>query len=30
MDHVTTQMPIATIAAGFGAVLYTAIALIWT
>jgi len=26
MDHVTTQMPIATIAAGFGAVLYTIIA----
>ena len=30
MDHVTTQMPIATIAAGFGAILYTVIALIWT
>ena len=29
MDHVTTQMPIATIAAGFGMVLYTIIALIW-
>jgi len=28
MDHVTTQMPIATIAAGLGAVLYTIIALI--
>jgi Na+/H+ antiporter NhaC len=27
MDHVTTQMPIATIAAGFGAVLYTIIAI---
>jgi Na+/H+ antiporter NhaC len=30
MDHVTTQMPIASIAAGFGMVLYTIIALIWT
>ncbi len=30
MDHVTTQMPIATIAAGFGAILYTIIAIIWT
>jgi Na+/H+ antiporter NhaC len=28
MDHVTTQMPIATIAAGIGAVLYTIIAMI--
>jgi Na+/H+ antiporter NhaC len=28
MDHVTTQMPIATVAAGIGAVLYTIIALI--
>jgi len=28
MDHVTTQMPIATIAAGIGAVLYTVIAMI--
>ena len=27
MDHVTTQMPIATIAAGMGAVLYTIIAI---
>ncbi len=30
MDHVTTQMPIASIAAGFGMVLYTIIALIAT
>ena len=30
MDHVTTQMPIATIAAGFGVVLYTIIALLFT
>jgi len=30
MDHVMTQMPIATIAAGFGMVFYTVIALIWT
>jgi Na+/H+ antiporter NhaC len=28
MDHVTTQMPMATVAAGIGAVLYTVIALI--
>ena len=28
MDHVTTQMPIATVAAGIGAILYTIIALI--
>jgi hypothetical protein len=28
MDHVTTQMPIATIAAGIGAVLYTIVAVI--
>jgi hypothetical protein len=28
MDHVTTQMPIATVAAGFGAILYTIIALV--
>jgi len=28
MDHVTTQMPIATVAAGIGAVLYTVIAVI--
>lgn len=29
MDHVTTQMPIATIAAGFGMILYTILALVW-
>jgi Na+/H+ antiporter NhaC len=28
MDHVTTQMPIATVAAGIGAILYTTIALV--
>ena len=28
MDHVTTQMPIATVAAGIGAVLYTIVAVI--
>jgi hypothetical protein len=28
MDHVTTQMPMASVAAGIGAVLYTLIALI--
>ncbi len=30
MDHVTTQMPIATVAAGFGMILYTIIALVAT